>query len=159
MWIIRTMLGLPTEAESKRARPERLADIMALIQVLAMDKHAHRSESGLLEELQRRPESTDTWTTLAREHPEFFRVECGRGHPLSLVARHVTPRDRSRAATIPPDFVAGLLNAAIDIHDRRNGRCQRWIYLIPIWVALIGFLGVVVAAVVRVFGPNPGCPS
>jgi len=37
----------------------RLADVLALLQVLALDKSAHRSEAGLQEELQGVPASAD----------------------------------------------------------------------------------------------------
>jgi len=37
--------------------PGRLQDVMALIQVLGLDEHAHRSEDGLQSELQGTPSS------------------------------------------------------------------------------------------------------
>ena len=52
--------GFPSAVEHKYANPERLADVMALIQVLAMDTHAHRSECGLQDELQRPPKTAAT---------------------------------------------------------------------------------------------------
>jgi len=54
--------------------PERLADVMALIQVLALGPGTRRTEKGLRHDLQRPPRSTSTWTEFAEEHPEFFRV-------------------------------------------------------------------------------------
>ena len=147
---MRNPFGLPSESERQYATPERLSDVMALIQVLALDKHAHRSESGLQKELQVLPQSVPTWTEVAKGHPEFFRVQTGGDHPISLVARHVLPRQpESGAAYISADFVAGLLKAAIDIHDRQVRRCERWTYLIPIWVALIGAAVAVIVAFLR----------
>ena len=140
----------PSERIRTTVRNERLSDVMALIQVLALDKHAHRSESGLTGELQMRPRSAPTWTEVAQGHPEFFRVHTGRDHPISLVARHVLPRQpKGGAAHFSAEFVAGLLRAAIDIHDRQVRRCERWTYLIPIWVALIGAVAVLAAALLR----------
>ena len=53
---------------------ERLEDVLALIQVLALDKDSHRSEEGLKSELPARPDSSESWLKLAKEHQEFFRV-------------------------------------------------------------------------------------
>ena len=144
---MRNPFGLPSESERQYATPERLSDVMALIQVLALDKHAHRSECGLQKELQILPRSAPTWTEVAKDHPEFFRVQTGGDYPISLVARHVLLGQREGgAAHISADFVAGLLRAAIDIHDRQVRRCERWTYLVPIWVALIGAAAAVVLA-------------
>src|SRR5689334_21322171 len=73
----------------------RLADVMALIQVLAYDRSAYRTESGLDEELQRKPQTGGTWMDLAREHPEFFRV---RNNPekeprVAILSRYVLERE------------------------------------------------------------------
>ena len=144
---MRKFCGIPSESERQYATPERLSDVMALIQVLALDEHAHRSECGLKRELQLLPRSAKTWTKVAQGHPEFFRVQTGRDHAISLVARHVLPRQpEGGAAHISAEFVDSLLRAAIDIHDRQVRRCERWTYLIPIWVALIGAVAVLAAA-------------
>lgn len=147
---MRNPFGLPSRSERQYATPERLADVMALIQVLALDRHAHRSECGLQEELQVVPRSASTWSEVAQRHPEFFRFQAGRRHPIALVARHVLPRQRGgRPAKISDDFVAGLLRGAIDIHDRQVRRCERWTYLVPIWVALIAGEFSLIVALVR----------
>jgi len=70
---------------------ERLADVLALIQVLALDEKAKRSEDGRQKELQGQPRSSDSWRQLGKEHPELFRVHDEAGAPISLVARYVTP--------------------------------------------------------------------
>lgn len=75
------------------ADSNRLADVMALIQVLALDKHAHRSEEGLKDELQGDPKSAKNWSEIADQHPEFFRVRESGTHRVSLVARHVLPKN------------------------------------------------------------------
>lgn len=91
---------------------ERLTDVLALIQVLALDPHAHRSADGLSSELQGPPRSSDTWLKVATEHPEFFRVRGESGHPVSLVARHVIPRDDTGARPLPPEMTYRLLQTA-----------------------------------------------
>jgi len=52
-------LGRPRQQERVYAEPKRLADVMALIQVLALDEHTHRSEEDLKDELQGPPRSAD----------------------------------------------------------------------------------------------------
>lgn len=124
----------------------RLADVMALIQVLSLDKHAHRSESGLNDELQGIPKSAKSWEEVAQQHPEFFRVKDSGTHKTSLVARHVQPRneDGEREA-IPSDFVGKLLQTAMELHDREEMRKSSWKIYIPIIVA-------VTAGIFTIFG-------
>jgi hypothetical protein len=59
VWLER-VFGIPSESEREYARPERLADVMALIQVLALDEDAHRTEKGRHQELQGPPCSAAT---------------------------------------------------------------------------------------------------
>jgi hypothetical protein len=115
-----------------------LADVLALIQVLALDPHAYRSEPGLEEELQRLPQSADTWTTVARDHPEFFRVRKEGEHKVSLVARHVLPKNEQGQRELPADFAGQLIKAAVDLHDRQLQRSERWQFLVPVLVVLVG---------------------
>jgi hypothetical protein len=116
----------------------RLSDVLALIQVLSLDKYTHRTESGLIEELQGPPSSSQSWTILAMEHPEFFRVAKDGENPLSLIARHVITRDDSTGIKVlPSELVYPLLQTAIDMHDRQVSEAERWKYLVPIWPALI----------------------
>ena len=110
---------------------------MALIQVLALDEHSHRSEDGLNRELQGPPRSADRWEEVAKAHPEFFRVKPDGTHRVSLLARHVLPKDKEGSRSLPSGFVDSLLGAAVDMHDRQVKRAERWTYLVPIWVALI----------------------
>lgn len=117
------------------ADSNRLADVMALIQVLALDKHAHRSEDGLNDELQGTPKSANEWTAIAEQHPEFFRVRDTGTHRVSLVARHVLPKKDDGTRELNPDFVGKLLQAAIELHDRQLDRAQNWKSYIPIVVA------------------------
>lgn len=140
-------------ADKQYLVPNRLADVLALIQVLALDEHAHRSEAGLNSELQGSPKSGGTWTDIARMHPEFFRVHTEATHGVSLVSRHVLPKDEQGIRRLPSDFVGQLIAAAVDLYDRQVKRSERWTYLVPIWVALLvgvfGLFGVVLKAVFR----------
>jgi hypothetical protein len=119
-------LGRPRQQERVYAEPERLADVMALIQVLALDEHTHRSEEDLKDELQGPPRSADQWESVAQAHPEFIRVNPGRVHRISLIARHVsTNRQGDHTEPLAADFVGNLLRSAVDIHDRQVRRRER----------------------------------
>ena len=125
---------------NKYLKEGRLEDVLALIQVLALDKDSHRSEEGLRSELPARPGSAESWLQLAKEHQEFFRVVEGKVHPISLVTRHVSEESGQKRPPLSPEHTQALLNAAIELHDRQIRRSQRWTVLIPIWVAVIGGL-------------------
>jgi hypothetical protein len=119
--------------------PGRLGDVLALIQVLALDEHAHRSDSGLSSELQGKPRSADAWPIVAQHHPEFFRVKPEGEHRVSLVARHVTPRDaEGRRQPLAPDYTSKLLELAVELHDREVRRSQSWQVWLPILGAVLG---------------------
>ncbi len=132
----------------------RLADVLALIQVLALDPHAHRSESGLQEELQGVPRSGDTGTTVAQMHPEFFRVRREGEHRVSLIARHVLPKTEEGTRELSSGFAGQLITAAVDLHDRQLRRSERWTYLIPIWVALIAGIFTIFVALLKIRYPG-----
>jgi hypothetical protein len=165
MWIpLKKVFGIPSQSEREYARPERLADVMALIQVLALHKYAERSAGGLERELQGPARSakseSESWKFIAKEHPEFFRVlvDGEEKNDVSLVARHVLTRKEVKVGEkvewlrdqLSPEFVGTLLDAAVDIHDRQVRRSERWSYLVPIWVALIlGIFGLI-GALVRI---------
>lgn len=144
------------KAEEKQyLNPSRLADVLGLIQVLALDEHAHRSEEGLQSELQGPPKSGCSWTEIARAHPEFFRVRPEGEHSVSLIARHVLPKNHQGVRELPSDFAGQLISTAVDLHDRQVKRSERWTYLVPIWVALI--TGIFVLATIwlkAAFGQN-----
>lgn len=141
------------EEDKQYLNPSRLADVLGLIQVLALDEHAHRSESGLQGELQGPPKSGGSWTEIAGAHPEFFRVRPEGDHTVSLIARHVLPKNDLGVRQLSSDFAGQLIATAVDLHDRQVKRSERWTYLVPIWVALITGIFVLGAVVVKaIFG-------
>jgi hypothetical protein len=126
-----------------------LADILALIQVLAQHKYAHRSEEALQDELQGKPQSGCSWTCVAQEHPEFFRVYAEGKHGISLLVRHATLPDADhRRQPLSDEFTHGLLSTAVELHDRQLQRSQRWVPLIPMWTAVLtGLISLSVALI------------
>ena len=117
----------------------RLADVLALIQVLALDPYARRKETGIARELQGPPDSATNWFGLAKEHRELFRVSTGEEAGLSLVARYVLPHaEGQERPPLPSDFVSALLQTAITLHDRQVDAADRRKSFMPLWAALIG---------------------
>jgi len=119
-------------------QPGRVSDVLALLQVLGFDEHAHRSESGLREELQKEPFSAKTWTEVASQHPEFFRVRPTGEHVVSLLARHVTPRGEDGRAPLSPEHVKELVNVALSIHDRELEQSRHWHVWLPLAGVVVG---------------------
>lgn len=120
-------------------KPGRLADVLALIQVLALDESTKRTEDGVTRELQGPPTSAASWFSLAQEHREMFRVNSDETAGISLVARYVLPHgEGERRPQLSPDFVSALLQTAITIHDRQIDAAEQWKSFMPLWAALIG---------------------
>jgi len=117
-------------------KSDRLADVMALIQVLALHAYRHRSDGGLTDDLQGPPHSGSTWKEIAEQHPEFFRVSDAEKLGISLVARHVLPKDENDKRDLPSGFISMLLQTAINLHDRQVERAHHWRAYIPIVVAI-----------------------
>ena len=136
---------------NKYSDPNRLADVMALIQVLALDEHAHRSENGLQSELQGLPFSAKTWTEIATNHSEFFRANKNEGkeHNISLVARHVIPKNEKGIRELSPDFTGKLIEAAISLHDREMSRKEGWKWIIPVGIAILTSLVSIIVTIVK----------
>ncbi|VTS06895.1 hypothetical protein [Tuwongella immobilis] len=123
----------------------RLEDVIALIQVLGLDEHTHRGESALLGSLKGPPSSAEKWATVARQHPEFFRIHDGRGgESIALIARHFRP-DGEDGPALTMHNVNGLIESAIQIH---HGQLQRRQILRATRFLLLGSL--IVAALPKV---------
>ncbi|MFZ2643770.1 MAG: hypothetical protein WA117_22450, partial [Verrucomicrobiia bacterium] len=103
----------------------RISDVLALIQVLAFDEAAHRSEDSLCRELQGLPTSGKSWTDVAREHTEFFRVYPTTGCGVSLITRHVGLKSRDGRQVLSSDVTLKLMDMALEIHDRQVKRAER----------------------------------
>ncbi len=145
-WIVD---GFALRCAAPLVRTGRLQDVLALIQVLALDEHAHRSVNGLDTELQGLPRSSASWAALAAEHPEFFRLHESAEHGVSLVARHVLPKNEQGKRELPPDFTGKLLGLAVDLHDRQLKRASAWEVSIPLLVAVIAGVGTLIGIALK----------
>lgn len=145
--------------------PNTLADVMALIQVLAQTSDdTVRSETGLTAALQRKPISKgiSTWIDLAQHHPEFFRVstDIGKSSRVSLISRYVLAKDgRGKRLALSAEETTRLLNLAVSLHDRETSRRDRWKpWLITLGAAIIlGVFGLI-TALIRSCPQIPKCP-
>lgn len=106
---------------------------------------------GLLWIFKGSPRSAVSWSQVAEMHPEFFRFKKEQSQsPVSLVSRHVLPKNDKGVRNLTPEFVGQLIDAAVNLHDRQVKRSERWVYLVPIWVALIAAIGAIVAGLVSI---------
>ena len=116
----------------------RLADVLALIQVLAMYEYAHRTQDGIQKEFQGNPRSAKSWIDVAKEHPEFFRVREGKGIEISLIARHA----KEGYPELSTEYTAKLMETAIKIHDSQLVSSRWWTFWMPVIGVVIGaFMG------------------
>jgi hypothetical protein len=125
----------------------RLADILGLIQVLAIDDHAHRSEPGLKSEMQGNPISAPLWGSLAAQHPEFFRFREKSEHSISLIARHVTERDPEGKRPLSPEFTKKLMEIAIQLYDKQKELSEQWKFWIPVVAVIVSGLITIIVTI------------
>ncbi len=155
---LRILMILPSLHSQYFTKKHRLEDVMALIQALALGSPTYRSEKGeklgtedthgLQAELQGTPKYASTWTQIAMDHQEFFRVAENKLSPISLILRHSSREPGVGSHPLTPDLTKELLAVAIELHDRQVKRSERWVYLVPIWVALIAGSALVASKVV-----------
>ena len=145
----------------------RLADVLALIQVLAFDSSAYRSEAGLLEELQRSPLVGASWIDLAREHPEFFRIriDAARQSRVAIVARYVLDREwnsegKYKHPPLETTVANKLMELAVELHDKQLERQTRFVSVVlPMSVAIIAAAASIASAIIGLQGPGTTNPS
>jgi hypothetical protein len=146
----------------------RLADVLALIQVLAYDRETYRSEDGLCDELQRQPLEGKNWIALAREHPEFFRVreeKEERTVRAALLARYVLEYEKladgdEKRPPLDVTVTNKLMELAIQLHDKQLERASRWkTTMLPMFVATIAAGASITAALIGLAKPNSASPQ
>jgi hypothetical protein len=122
-------------------KPNRLADVFALIQVLAFDEKPKRSVNGLESELQGKPKSAESWKDIVVEHPEFFRLnkkeyekDKDESNSICLIVRHV------KNDILTSEMTTKFFETAIELHDKEHERADRWKVWLPLVVAIISVL-------------------
>lgn len=139
----------------------RLSDVLSLIQVLAFHKYTSRTEEAIKEELKEQPFSANSWITLGKLHPEFFRVryneydnedDKGNVNRVSLVSRYVLPHEnvnnKKSRPQLTPEIVNKLMEIAIELHDRQKSRAERWKIVTPMIIAILSAGASIVAAII-----------
>ncbi len=129
----------------------RLADVLALIQVMGVGDGPNRTNRDLTEVIfLGPPRSASTCAAVASQHPEFFRVAGENRDNIRLTARHAAGNnDLERKLTT--EFVQELMQIAIDIHDREAKRRKRWTLYLPLIIAIVGAFGSILTALLSVF--------
>lgn len=146
----------------------RLADVLTLIQVLAYDESAKRTNEGLVTQLQRKPITSDTWVKLGNQHAEFFRVfqhedANDKKESVTLLARFVLkPLVRPDGERVTPPLSAEvtghLMDLAIQLHDREIQKRDRWkTVLAPMLAAFIAAAAAISAAFIPTVRRPPPC--
>ncbi|MGE0133247.1 MAG: N-carbamoyl-L-amino acid amidohydrolase [Blastocatellales bacterium] len=146
------------------ANPNRLADLIAAIQVLGTYGFASRELSKWEARLGRKPVSADNWLTVFSQHPELFTIQ---EQNISLVWRRSRERNYDTHAQVvvsrdeeallreseagemrlsrPPldtSEISQLIDMAIRLHEReiQHQQERRW------WItAVIAIVGLVVS--------------
>jgi hypothetical protein len=130
----------------------RLADVLALIQLLAFDDSGYRTEEGMQTNLGAKPKSAASWTDIGRAHPEFFRVrdESGRSVRVALIIRYIVGKidvgGEDKRPPLATEFAASLFQLAVNLHDKQVQHRDRW----KPW--LFGFLGAALGAIATIGG-------
>jgi hypothetical protein len=146
------------------ANPNRLADLIAAIQILGTYRFASRHIEKWEKRLGRTPVSAANWKTVFTQHPEFFTTQ---GDDVSLVwrrsrernydtySRTLLPRedamklaneedeDHEMRLSRPPldtSEVSKLIDIAIRLHEREINHAQERRWWITAIVAVVGLV-------------------
>lgn len=146
------------------ANPNRLADLIAAIQVLGTYRFASRRLEKWENRLGRTPVSASNWQTVFKEHPEFFTTQ---GENISLVWRRSRERNydtytrkllsreeamqlaevedennETRLSRPPLDTaeVSKLVDIAISLHEREIIHRQERRWWITAVIAIVGLI-------------------
>nr|WP_199156671.1 hypothetical protein [Pedobacter sp. ASV2] len=134
-------------------KPNRLSDVIRLIIVLAVDTNSWRSETGLQTTLKDSPKSGETWLSVAKEHPEFFRF--GKDDDaIVLLIRFIIKKDSDEGEPRKPievDQTQKLVDQAIALHDRQLARYQRDSSKTAVTAAWIAAGATIIAGIISLY--------
>jgi hypothetical protein len=146
--------------------PNRLGDVIAAIQAMAVYKFYKLSFSGWADRISADEKQSEKWKAIFLEHPEFFRLD-GAREKASLVWRRqfpkrfdvddervlssaefsaLAPEKKERVSRIPlsPGDIKMLVDTAVNLHSRalEHQKDKRW------WIALSSAAGGLVGAII-----------
>jgi hypothetical protein len=148
----------------------RLADVIAAIQVMATYKFYKLGFSGWADRIEGRDSQGDYWKTVFKQHPEFFRLD-SKEEKASLVWRRnyqklydvdkeetisrdtyneLSNTEKTRISRVPltNSDISTLINTAINLHggELDHKKDSRW------WITgAIGLAGVILGAVIKAY--------
>jgi hypothetical protein len=153
----------------------RLSDVIAALQVMGAGERPENTIKSWAKELSYSDSDfeIDRWTTVFREHPEFFLVYALKDDPSlksalrwrytnklfdSKIAKEYTsgekaalPEPQRWNLTTRPlaiDAIATLMNTAIELHSRAIEQLTASRWWVPIFAAFLGFGGAILGAIV-----------
>ncbi|PLP98896.1 hypothetical protein [Cupriavidus pauculus] len=142
-------------------RDGRLADVLALIQILALHEKTRRINSRLENELRGKPNTADDWVTIGRQHREFFNVvtpkEEGKSPNVALIARDSQEWEPSAKGedvkpVLPLETTIKLMDMATELHDRQHASSQAWRnWVLPMIVSGLALAGSIGSAYLTTF--------
>lgn len=151
--------------------PNRLGDVIAAIQAMAVYKFYKLPFSGWADRISADEKQAEKWKAVFLQHPEFFRLDSAR-EKASLVWRRQFPKrfdvdagrvlsaeeydsltseEKTRVSRTPltPGDIKALVDTAVSLHSRalEHQKDKRW------WIALAsaggGLVGAVIGALVK----------
>jgi hypothetical protein len=149
--------------------PKRLADVIALVQVMGAYRFANRKVENWEKTIGRPPVSAKTWMGVMDEHPEFFRLKDGlailvwrRAYDKTFdpdanktyTAEELDNLEQLPEAeqpsltrqTLAPTQITALVDSAIKMHAAAVAHSQEQRWRVPV---LAGILGILLGAILN----------
>ena len=121
-------------------KSNRLSDVIRLISVLGIDENlSYRKNEGLDITLNGKPRSGNEWFEIAKEHPEFFKLNTDT-NSITLLLRflkRIKIENEYKYPKLTVEETQSLIDQAITLHDKQIARFQ---LLIPIYLALLALI-------------------
>lgn len=146
-------------------RPNRLADVIAAIQVMSLHVHSSQSCEQWADIISGNKAAAERWRAVFSEHPEFFRRSTFKDTPdnFALVWRRASPRNYFRKedrvishseyeqlgkddkalvsrARVPDGEIKTLVDIAIELHSKAREQHVDWRWWVPIAASFAGAL-------------------
>ena len=165
---------MAVEKKSQYLKPNRLADVLAAIQTMALHERYRRSAEDWADLISGNKEVAKHWEEVFDDHPEFFRKShTFQGH-YALVWRRATPgrylrreqrpvspqeydamteEERSRRlnrAPVPEGQIKTLLDTAVNLHQREVDAARDWRWWVaPMIAAASSFIGAILGGLLK----------
>lgn len=155
------------------AKPHRLADLVAAIQVMGTYKYSGRKVDSWAKILGEKPKSAESWVVVFKQHPEFFRAGVEDAGFQTLALRRAQPKiynTRTREELSPEQLraipkgarshisrrpltseqILSLVDVAVKLHTQAIARRQELRWWVVMLIGLVAsFVGAFVAALIK----------